>query len=123
MLIHKLRTFILLGLLAVVVSFAPVARRGVAGGVPQKSRGAQKSKAGEKKPPAVVHGFDVANLDRSANACVDFNAFANGGWMAAHPVPPAYARWGKFEELAEKNQEVLHSILEDAARKRNAPAG
>src|ERR1051325_5534547 len=113
MLIHKLRTFILLGLLAVVVSFAPVARRSAA----------QKSKTGEKKPPAVVHGFDVANLDRSANACVDFNAFANGGWMAAHPVPPAYARWGKFEELDEKNQEVLHSILEDAARKRNAPAG
>jgi putative endopeptidase len=117
--ILKLRTFIFLSLLAVVICVAPLTRRSVtaAGGDPQRSN------ASAKQPPAVIHGFDVANLDRTGNACTDFNAFANGGWMKNNPVPPAYARWGKFEELAEKNQDVLHGILEEAARNRTAKRG
>src|SRR4051794_21354706 len=50
----------------------------------------------------IVHGFDVSSLDRSVNACVDFNMFANGGWIARNPVPAAYPRWGRFNELAER---------------------
>lgn len=73
--------------------------------------------------PTTEHGFDVANLDRSANACVDFNQFANGGWMAHNPIPAAYPSWGSFNELAEKNRDVLHGILEDAAKNTSAPKG
>jgi predicted metalloendopeptidase len=32
-------------------------------------------------------GFDVANLDRTCKPCEDFNRFANGGWLASHPIP------------------------------------
>ena len=32
--------------------------------------------------------LDVADLDPSANACTDLNAFVNGKWLAANPVPP-----------------------------------
>ncbi len=70
--------------------------------------------------PAEMHGFDTTNLDRSANACQDFNQFANGGWVAHNPVPAAYARWGKFEELAQKNQLVLRDILEAAVNNKQA---
>src|SRR6266568_5357532 len=59
--------------------------------------------------------LDPANLDRSANACVDFYQFANGGWVKNNPIPAAFSRWGSFDELTEKNQESLTSILKKAA--------
>jgi len=68
--------------------------------------------------------LDPANLDRSANACVDFYQFANGGWIKNNPIPAAYSRWGSFNELEEKNQSELTKILEraaaDASAKRTA---
>ncbi|MFN2530992.1 MAG: M13 family metallopeptidase [Pyrinomonadaceae bacterium] len=70
-----------------------------------------------------IHGFDIANLDRSASACENFFQFADGGWVASNPIPAAYARWGKFEELAQKNQLVLRQILETSAKNRNAKPG
>ena len=71
----------------------------------------------------MVHGFDVSSLDRSVNACVDFNMFANGGWIAHNPVPAAYPRWGRFNELAERNRDELHEILEAAAKNKKAKKG
>jgi putative endopeptidase len=59
--------------------------------------------------------LDPANIDRTANACVDFYQFANGGWLKNNPLPAAYSRWGSFEELGEKNQATLTKILEGAA--------
>src|SRR6186713_903441 len=59
--------------------------------------------------------LDPANIDRTANACVDFYQFANGGWLKSNPLPAAYSRWGSFEELGEKNQAALTKILESAA--------
>ena len=70
-----------------------------------------------------IHGFDVANLDKNAAACDNFFQFADGGWVAHNPVPPAFARWGTFEELAQKNQTVLRGILESAASDKNAKPG
>jgi putative endopeptidase len=58
--------------------------------------------------------LDPANIDRTANACVDFYQFANGGWLKNNPLPAAYARWGSFEELGEKNQEALTAILQQS---------
>jgi putative endopeptidase len=68
---------------------------------------------------AVSSGFDVSNLDRSANACQDFNQFANGGWMAHNSIPPAYSVWGRFTQLDEQNLSVLHDILEGLLKKPN----
>jgi putative endopeptidase len=67
-------------------------------------------------------GFDKANLDESCKACDDFNQFANGGWLKANPIPPAFSRWGNFSILAQRNLEVAHQLLEaDAADKSAAP--
>jgi len=67
---------------------------------------------------AVSSGFDVSNLDRSANACQDFNQFANGGWMAHNAIPGAYSVWGRFTQLDEQNINVLHDILDGLAKKK-----
>jgi predicted metalloendopeptidase len=74
------------------------------------------------KPLIGAHGFDVTGMDTSANACDDFYRYAVGKWREANPLQATYARYGRFEELGERNRETLHTILEEAA-KSDAPAG
>src|ERR1041384_6216306 len=76
--------------------------------------GGETAGAGQPKANAVP-GFDVSNLDRSVKPCEDFNTFANGGWIAKTPIPPAYPIWGTFSVLADRNLEALRTILEAAA--------
>jgi putative endopeptidase len=102
-------------LVFILCAVLATARRGSAALTPQA--------AVKAAPAADIHGFDTANLDRNASACQDFNQFANGGWMERNPVPPAFARWGKFEELREKNQTVLRDILEAAAHNQKVKRG
>ena len=70
-----------------------------------------------------THGLNPADLDTSANACVNFFQFADGGWNKSHPIPPQNASWGTFNWLLDKNQQVLHQILEKAAADRAAAQG
>src|SRR5262249_11744731 len=64
-----------------------------------------------------------ANLDTTCAPCRDFNRFANGGWIDRNPVPPAFSTWGSFTVLAEKNRDVMHTIVEEAKANTRAPAG
>src|SRR5256714_2881917 len=72
----------------------------------------------DKPQKSIVAGFDFSNIDRSANACQDFNQFVNGGWMAYNPVPPAYSTWSRFTQLDEQNTSALHDILDDLLKKK-----
>jgi len=69
------------------------------------------------------HGFDLANLDRSVAPCDDFFHFAAGGWIKKNPIPPAYSRWGTFNILNDRNQDVLKTILEQASADKSAKPG
>ena len=62
-------------------------------------------------------GIDLKSVDPAVNPCRNFYLYACGGWMKANPIPPQYSRWGRFNELAERNQEVLREILDDSARR------
>jgi len=73
-------------------------------------------------PFGFAAGVDIGNLDRSVAPCTDFYRFATGHWADTHPVPADRARWGAFDEVDERNRELLVSILQEAA-KANAPAG
>jgi putative endopeptidase len=84
---------------------------------------AQKSAAQTPKPAPENHGLNPADFDRSCKACDDFYKFVNGGWLAAHPIPPAYPSWGVGNVVDEHNREVLHGILEEAAANRSAAQG
>ncbi len=69
------------------------------------------------------HGFDLASLDKNTPACTDFYQHANGGWLAANPIPAAYSSWGVANVLNEKTRDQLREILEAAAKNTKAPKG
>ena len=73
--------------------------------------------------PAAAAGLDPSDLDRAAAACQDLYRYADGGWLKKNPIPPEYSSWGTFNELAERNREVLHRILERTAKDRSAKKG
>src|SRR6516165_11174236 len=60
-------------------------------------------------------GLELSAIDRSADPCADFYQYACGGWIAANPIPPDRSRWGRFDELQDRNNEILHTVLEAAA--------
>jgi endothelin-converting enzyme/putative endopeptidase len=64
-----------------------------------------------KEPPL----FRADTLDKQMDPCTDFYKFTCGKWLAANPIPSDQARWGRFDELAERNREILRGILEKAA--------
>ena len=66
--------------------------------------------------------IDTSLFDAGAAASEDFYRYVNGGWLDANPVPPEYGSWGAFHEVNERNQELLHRLLE-AAADADAPGG
>ena len=70
----------------------------------------------QAQPMASGSGVDLDALDRTVNPCDNFYQFACGGWMKAHPAPADQPRYGRFEELQNRNNEILKDILENAAK-------
>ena len=65
---------------------------------------------------ASAPAFDRANLDTTCAPCADFFRFANGGWLKRGVIPAAYPSFGSFQELSDRNEDILHKILDaDAA--------
>src|SRR5690606_13299291 len=69
-------------------------------------------------PP--TSAFAIADLDTNADACTDLDAFVNGKWLAANPVPSDRTTLGSFEMLDERSEVASRNIAEAAAADANA---
>ena len=85
-------------------------------------RAGQAASGSQSAGPA-AHGVELTILDKTCKPCEDFYHYASGEWLAKNPVPAAYPSWGRFNELAERNRELLHQILEGAAANTKATPG
>ncbi|MDQ2768411.1 MAG: M13 family metallopeptidase, partial [Gemmatimonadota bacterium] len=74
--------------------------------------------AGPRLAPLKV--LDPAYLDTTAKACTDFSRFANGGWLARDTIPAAYSSSGVSRDMADRNELVVRSVLDDVMKKRAA---
>ena len=68
-------------------------------------------------------GFDRNGFNPSVRAQDDFYQYVNGPWLAAHPIPPDRTSIGTFVVLADRSEDLLHEILEQAVADTKAPAG
>jgi putative endopeptidase len=71
---------------------------------------------------APLRVVDPGMIDATAKACGDFFLFANGAWLARDTIPAAYSSSGVSRDMADRNELVVRSVLEDAMSKRSSPA-
>lgn len=71
----------------------------------------------------MLKGPDQSSMDKKADPRQDFYQYANGNWVKNNPVPASESRWTSFNIVAERNNDMLRKILEDAAADMSAPYG
>lgn len=59
--------------------------------------------------------IDLNGIDRTVSPTADFYRFANGKWLDNVELPPGRPLIGTFAVVAERNQQILHEIAEEAA--------
>ncbi|HLJ76493.1 MAG TPA: M13 family metallopeptidase N-terminal domain-containing protein, partial [Acidobacteriaceae bacterium] len=87
-----------------------------AGALPAQTSPSSDAKTSEiPTEPKALHSFDLSAIDKTADPCVDFYAYACGNWRKANPIPADQSRWGRFNELSERNRYLLYVDLKRAA--------
>ncbi len=59
--------------------------------------------------------MDLNAIDKTADPCTDFYAYACGNWRKNNPIPADKTRWGRFDELGEHNLYTLYALMQQAA--------
>ncbi len=76
---------------------------------------AQAANSSSEKKPETLKGLDDRFIDKSADPCVDFFKYACGKFTKYYPIPEDHSSYGIFALVSDRNEAILHSILEKAA--------
>ncbi len=76
-----------------------------------------------RKQAAQSAGIDLAGMDKSVAPGDDFNAYTNGGWIKATPIPADKASYGIFTVLADDTRKHLLALIEESAKAGSAASG
>ncbi|HEU4560650.1 MAG TPA: M13 family metallopeptidase [Longimicrobium sp.] len=68
-------------------------------------------------------GIDTAGMDRSVRPQDDFYQFVNGRWARNTQIPADRSVYGSFVTLADRSENAVRAILEEAVAARNAAPG
>ena len=82
---------------------------------------APDTSAGPTAPPKNPVSFDLSAIDKTVDPCMDFYTYACGNWNKANPLTAQYSRYGRFNELAERNNYLLYADLHRAAEAPKTP--
>ncbi len=77
--------------------------------------------SGPTSVPKKPVSFDLSAIDKTADPCTDFFQYACGNWNKSNPIPADQVRWGRFNELAERNNYLLYADLKQAADAPKSP--
>ena len=73
-----------------------------------------------RQTPAQISAEVRSALDTKVSPCDDFYRYACGGWIDKTTLPDDKPRWGRsFSVLRENNLEIMHEVLENAAKDPN----
>jgi putative endopeptidase len=75
----------------------------------------------EAAPQFGAWGFDLTGMDPKAKPGDSFFDYADGAWYARAVIPADKTRTGMFDTLADKSQDEVHAIIEEAAKSGAAP--
>jgi putative endopeptidase len=70
--------------------------------------------SGPTSEPKRPISFDLSAIDKTADPCTNFYQYACGNWLKNNPIPSDQARWGRFNELADRNTYLLYADLKSA---------
>jgi len=67
-------------------------------------------------PAPGATGIDLAGMDRTAKPGDDFWAFANGGWLKTHEIPPDRSSYGTGAIVTELTAKRTAELVSEAAK-------
>jgi putative endopeptidase len=73
--------------------------------------------------PAAAPAGKAPDVDRKTDPCTDFDAYANGPWRAANPIPAHLSRWGRRAVSRETNRRQLQELLQELSSRTDLPRG
>ena len=67
-------------------------------------------------PPSPAAGIDMAGMDKSVAPGDDFNAYANGGWIKATPIPADKSSYGIGAVLVDETRKRMLALIQESPR-------
>jgi putative endopeptidase len=66
-------------------------------------------------PSSSAAGIDLAGMDKSVAPGDDFNAYTNGGWIKATPIPADKSSYGAGAILSDQTRERLRALFQESS--------